>query len=504
MTNLIETFKELLLNIVAFCEIASEIKLRSYQEAPAKAITDSVMEQKGLTFVVIFPRQSGKNELQAQIETFILARLSPLDSAEIVKISPTWKPQSLNAMRRLERTLKRNMITRAVGWKKEQGYIYKVREARIYFLSGEPSANIVGATASILLECDEAQDVQIAKYDKEINPMAASTNATKVFWGTAWTSQTLLAREKRAAMKAEKEDGIKRVFQIDANDVSAEVPAYKKFVAGEIAKLGRNHPFVRTQYFSEEIDAEGGMFPPGRIAIMKGTHAWQPQPDPNKIYAFLIDVAGEDEGATLDPGAALENAARDATALTIVEVDPTHDTGPRYSTVLRRLWIGTPHTHIHGTVVALSDLWNPRYVVVDSTGVGAGLCSFLTKSLGAHVVIPFLFTSKSKSDLGWSFLAIIETGRYKEHSPMSALGQGDLQELFWLQCQHTQMEILPGPGRMMRWSVPDGSRDPATGELLHDDLVISAALCAALEEMPWGVAKSEIIQPSDPLDDLEF
>ena len=88
----------------------------------------------------------------------------------------------------------KNLIVRTL-WKKESGYIYKLNTARIYFLSGGPEANIVGATASTLLEVDEAQDVQIAKFDKDINPMAASTNATRVFWGTAWTSKTLLARE---------------------------------------------------------------------------------------------------------------------------------------------------------------------------------------------------------------------------------------------------------------------------------------------------------------------
>jgi hypothetical protein len=51
----------------------------------------------------------------------------------------------------------------------------------IHFLSAAPSSNIVGATVSLLLECDEAQDVEIAKWDKEIAPMAASTNATRVF-----------------------------------------------------------------------------------------------------------------------------------------------------------------------------------------------------------------------------------------------------------------------------------------------------------------------------------
>ncbi len=106
-----------------FARYASGLKLRTYQEAVARTIVDSVIQRKGLSIVVVFPRQSGKNELQAQIETYLLALFSQLD-AEIVKVSPTWKPQTLNAMRRLERVLSRNLITRE-RWKKESGYIYR-------------------------------------------------------------------------------------------------------------------------------------------------------------------------------------------------------------------------------------------------------------------------------------------------------------------------------------------------------------------------------------------
>jgi hypothetical protein len=109
--------------VTLFARYASGLKLRTYQEAVARTIVDSVIQRKGLSIVVVFPRQSGKNELQAQIETYLLALFSQLD-AEIVKVSPTWKPQTLNAMRRLERVLSRNLITRE-RWKKESGYIYR-------------------------------------------------------------------------------------------------------------------------------------------------------------------------------------------------------------------------------------------------------------------------------------------------------------------------------------------------------------------------------------------
>jgi hypothetical protein len=364
---------------------------------------------------------------------------------------------------------------------------------------------VVGATASILLQCDEAQDVSLSKWDKEINPMAAATNATRVFWGTSWTSRTLLAREKRVALDKEKKDGIKRVFKIDASSVKEEVPSYGQFVDGEIAKLGRNHPFIRTQYFSEEIDAEGGMFPPDRIALMQGKHKLQSQPAAGSLYAFLVDVAGEDEGALdVEDAGELTNPERDATALTIVEIDlATLDdeliAAPSYLVRNRKLWVGTDHSQLFAQLKALAELWEPRFIVVDATGIGAGLSSFLS-NVYPEKVLPFIFSGASKSKLGWNFLAVIETGRYKEYGQPA---DHSLQHIFWKQCQSTQMEITTGPERRMKWSVPDGTRDE-TGEVIHDDLVISAALCSVLDEQEWGTAESAVVDAFDPLSNMSF
>jgi len=243
--ELFEAALTVIRDVNLYAQHFSGVRLRAYQQKVASAIIDSVKHRDGRTFVVILPRQSGKNELQAHIEAYLLGVLSDRE-LEIVKISPTWKPQSLNAMRRLERILKRNTLTHA-QWVKESGYIYRVGRARVYFLSGEPSAHIVGATASHLLEVDEAQDVLAARYDRDIAPMAAARNATRVLWGTAWTSQTLLAREKRLALAAQAADGLPRVFELAAEAVRLEAPAYGRYVDGEVARLGRGHPFIRTQ-----------------------------------------------------------------------------------------------------------------------------------------------------------------------------------------------------------------------------------------------------------------
>jgi hypothetical protein len=493
---LVDTFKQILRDVNRFCAEGGGIWLRSYQQQVAEAIVSSAIQGKGLTFVVMFPRQSGKNELQANIEAYLLSVCS-VEHAEIVKVSPTWKPQSLNAMRRLERVIARNLITRD-RWTKRSGYIYQVGTAMIHFLSGSPTSSIVGATASLLLECDEAQDVEIAKWDKEIAPMAASTNATRVFWGTAWTSRTLLARELRAARLLEQADGLRRTWVLTADEVGAEVPAYKKFVDDQVLKLGRNNPLVRTQYFSEEIDSEGGMFPLARRALMVGSHTRQEAPIPGHIYAFTIDVAGQDE-TVVDDSTQLSNPRRDSTVLTIFELEIPGDTDlaskPIYKVVNRLAWIGVKHSLLYSTIVGLNTMWAPVKVIIDATGVGAGLAGFLADKIGTKV-LPFEFSQVSKSDLGWSFLSTIETGRYKEYFPFD----NELSK----QLEYCQYQIKDGPGKLMKWGVPDGTRDVSSGDLLHDDLVISAALISLLDDETWGTGESHVVQVKDILEELKF
>ncbi len=494
-------------DILTFTTIGSNLKLRRYQTKVASAIVDSVIHRRGLTFVVIFPRQSGKNELQAQIEAYLLSFFS-LEDAEIVKVSPTWKPQSLNAMRRLRRVLERNSIT-LFRWSKESSYIYRIGRARIFFLSGSPTANVVGATASTLLECDEAQDVLPAKWDKDFAPMAASTNATRVFWGTASSSKTLLAREMRLAQEAERADGIQRVFKIDANLVSKEVPAYGRFVQEQVSRFGRQHPAIKTQLFSEEIDSENGMFPATRLALLTGSHPRIHSPQAGAFYALLIDVAGEDEGMPPSSDRASEmllaNPHRDSTALTVVQVDLGGLADPlvkalRYHIVDRCSWIGTKHAHLYGQIKALAEHWRARYLVVDATGVGAGLASFLGKSLPGKV-IPYVFNASTKSQLGWKLIGMIETGRLKDYaSPAMDKDQCEFVE----QLQACQMEIVPGPENRMKWGVLDGTRSQETGGYVHDDWVISAALAAVLDEQVWTIGgPTLIVQRRDPLLDMD-
>ncbi len=230
------------------------------------AIKDSVLHHRGLTFVVILPRQSGKNELQAHLFAWLLFRYAHT-GGRIVSVSPTFKPQTQINMDRVSLP-SMPASARAASGNPPRATSTSSARPSLQFFSGEARANVLGATADLLLSVDEAQSISIAKFDKDFDPMTASTNATRVFWGTAWTSDTLLERERRIALQAQQKDGIQRLFYFTADDVRRLVPAYGLHVDRVIAEHGRNHPLVRSQYFCETIDAQSGMFTPARLALL--------------------------------------------------------------------------------------------------------------------------------------------------------------------------------------------------------------------------------------------
>lgn len=486
--------EQLLRNPEQFSFWANHVGLRPYQEQAMQAVIDSIRLHLGLTYVWIFPRQSGKDEALALLISYLLTHSSKA-GGEMVFLNPTFKPQTETSMRRLESRMKSNGVIRG-KWSRKSGYIYNIGRSFCTYMSADGTAHIVGATANRLLVVNEAQDVDIFKFEKDVSPMTASTNATKLISGTRWTNDTLLEREYQRAQEAEKNDGIRRVFFYTADDVRRSVPAYGKHVDGVIARMGRQHPLVKTQYFCETIDAQAGMFPPGRQALMAGVHTACTEPEPGKTYAFLIDVAGQDEARSTGEEI-LQNPGRDSTALKIVEIDMSTVPilgKPSYLVVFRREWQGEKHVTVFGAMRALAQTWHPLRIVIDATGVGEGLWSLLDNAFGADTVIPVKFSPQVKSDLGYGFLGIIESGRYHEYHPFD--------ETLRLQMEKCRSEIVPGPSKLMRWGVPDGTRDAASGNLVHDDDLVTGAMCHVLDGLEWSISTDTTVIESglDPLD----
>jgi hypothetical protein len=177
--------RKLLTDVDLFSRRLVGVPLRPYQVEPARAILDSVLHRKGLTFTVMMSRQAGKNELSAQLQGYLLTLFSRTGGT-IVKAAPTFRPQIVNSMLRLQRVLD-NDLTRG-RWSSQFGYVMSLGQAKIFFFSGDEGAQVVGATASLLLEIDEAQDFDEAKYLKDFRPMGATSNVTTVLYGTSWTN----------------------------------------------------------------------------------------------------------------------------------------------------------------------------------------------------------------------------------------------------------------------------------------------------------------------------
>jgi hypothetical protein len=492
MSTLLQTVKNIAKTFARFTSRGGAMDMRPYQLEPAKAIIESITKKQGLTIVLVISRQGGKDEMLANLVSYLL-NLYAHREVGIVYVNPTYKPQTINAIMRLENRLKANLLTRAF-WKKRSDFMRIIGSAVVSFLSGDKQANVVGAVASLLLIVNEAQDIEPAKYDKDFAPMVASTNATRLIVGTEWTNNTLLAREHDAALEAQKKDGRRRVFVYTADAVRKIVPAYGQFVDAEIAKLGRQHPLVKTQYFCERIDAIAGMFNARRLALMQGDQPAQTEPVAGHTYAILVDVAGVDEGILELEG--LSNPGRDKTTLDIIDIDLSMlETlqAPIYRNVMRLEWTGDDHVTIFGAASALADVWNPLYIVIDSTGVGEGLFSMFFRKYPTRA-IPFKFTQQSKSEIGYCFLGVIDTGRFRDCCQTEAVRE---------QYQRCTSEILIGPAKTMRWGVKDGTRG-ADGQLVHDDYITTDALTAELDKLEWFIhTPTEIIEAEDVLQEMD-
>ncbi|MBI4197632.1 MAG: hypothetical protein HY533_00800 [Chloroflexi bacterium] len=434
--------------------------LRPYQIEVGRAILDSILHRKGLTFTVEMARQGGKNELSAQLEVLLLT-LFMAQGGNIVKAAPTYVPQLLHSILRL----KDRLTEAGYGglWRKEALNIFCLGKARQVFLSAEPSARVVGATAHILLEMDEAQEVGKEKFYKEFRPMGASTNVTTVLYGTPWDGDSLLEEVKAANLGQEHADGIRRHFRYDWQAVAEHNPLYLAYVEGEQRRLGEDHPLFRTQYLLLPAHTGGGLFSLSQQAQLQGQHQRQRTPTPGVTYVAALDVAGgvNDGDGLADQG----DGNRDSTVLTIGELDFAAGdpiTGePQVRLVEHRWWTGVSPAALHPQLLDLARLWRPRRLIVDATGMGQGTASFLERALGG-MVEPFVFTAGSKSRLGFDLLAAVNSGRLKAYAPD---GSREHQEL-WRQLERAEAHLRPNRGLAFGVAAARG----------HDDFLMSLAL----------------------------
>src|SRR3954454_13943110 len=128
--------REVLRDFARYCQHVLGRPLRPYQLAPARAILASVFGRQGRTFTVLFARQMGKNELSAALEAYLLTLYSRVGGT-LVKAAPTYRPQVLTSLLRLDGLLA-NPLT-AGQWRAREGYIRAGGRGRAGFFSWAPA-----------------------------------------------------------------------------------------------------------------------------------------------------------------------------------------------------------------------------------------------------------------------------------------------------------------------------------------------------------------------------
>lgn len=500
-----------LATIENFSRYILNFPLYQYQIKPLLAVIQSVLHHQGLEFLLIFPRQSGKNEAVAHLLVYLL-NLYQRTGGQIVygaigdgigrgrkRLDDHLKnPLNLKFWRKLARPLGR-----------------RLGKAAVLFLSSHPGAFSRGETASLLLVIDELQDQDAAHIESVFTPMRAAQNATALYLGTVRLTTDALGTKRKELERLEQQDGIQRVFIVPPETVEAENPLYRAFLSQQVSKYGRNHPIIASEYFLEALDGTSGLFPPARRALMLGAHHRQTRPQSDLPRIAVIDVGGQDE-ATTDLIAALNNPSRDYTTAHIIELHPSHiPTLPLYHAIDVFVDQGSRHfesipgreslaNRLHAWLIH----WNVSHIIIDGSGVGEGLSSFLAAAFTPARVTVFKFTGSTKAALGSAFLSVIETGRFKYWCDDLNTPQSD-GWWFFQQAAACLYDLPPGGqfDKTLQWSVPNNHKtNTPTGDTpTHDDRLISAALIALADELVLsgqintGIGRSTVIPPYDPL-----
>lgn len=516
MSRIATAAKAILSRIDIFSRAVIRLPLRNYQVEPLTAVVDSILNRRGLDFLIVMPRQSGKNELVAHLLVYLLNIFQRVGGQIVFGAEGDGVGRMAT---RLEDRLE-NAWNAGKWGKAAKPTRRTLGKAAVAFLSTNPQAASRGETAHWLLIIDEMQDQDAAHIEQVFEPMRAANNATAVYIGTVKFTHDALWQKKLELEREQERDGRQRVFFIYPDRVTQENPAYQKFLAAKEQKFGRTHPIVASEYYLEPVDGSGGMFPPRRQALMKGSHARQHQPTPGRLYVALLDVAGQDEAAT-DPIAALKNPGRDYTACTIIEVIlPTGPApGPTYHAVDIFIDHGSRHFEdfpgrpkLVDRLLAFIQHWGALHLVSDATGIGEGVTSWLTAVLSIPVT-PFKFTGPSKAQLGSGLISIVETARLKYWSDEDEQPESD-GWWFWRQVEACSYDIPPNGryDRDLKWEVKASHKTPTPSgpQATHDDRLLSAALVAILDDLHesgqlvLSTGESAVIPPADPMAEMSF
>lgn len=415
---------ELVNRIFTFCELYSGKTMFPYQEQFSKRVIRSILENDGEEITALFSRQSGKSETIALTVGGLMIILPQLANmpmfADDVRLrmfkDGLWVGIFAPSQRQAQITYGR--IKSRIQCKAAQA-VMEDPEFRLSFttsngqtvalsngsfataISASDGSNIEGESFKLII-CEECQDISNYKIQKSIHPMGAAYNATIVKIGTATTFKgdfyDAIQRNKKAYET--KTSHIRNHFEFDYKVASKYNPSYAKYVEKEKNRLGEKSDAFQMAYCLQWIIERGMFIDIAKFELNNGeTLLERVMYDKSVTHVAGIDIGGKG----------------DDTIVTMVEVNwgmpvimesrTNDETGEdetylAYNTYLKD-WLcirdEPDYEEQYPQIVDYLSHFLVARVVCDATRE-ASISHRLRANLKCEV-IPYIFSTRSKSDL---------------------------------------------------------------------------------------------------------
>ena len=259
--------------------------LTVYQTTIARAVLDSVLNERGLNFSVEIAQGGGARELAAQIELLLLT-LGVHGGTRLLRVAPAGAEDGMERLTELlcqgsaidspplEGSSRAHASSLADQMWSRGPDVVRVGLAEAVFATPAQVPTLV-ATAGrplSLLEVHEAQFVDAATFDDLLVPVARQANATVVLYGSPWNGESWFEAAKQRNRALECAGGLRRHFRVPWQDAAAARPAYAPLVEAARARLGEEHPQFQTRYALRPVAAEGPLLTEAQQRLMSGTH----------------------------------------------------------------------------------------------------------------------------------------------------------------------------------------------------------------------------------------
>lgn len=422
--------------IFNFCELYCGKSLYPYQAQFSKRVIRSVLLNDGAEITALFARQSGKSEtisdtvggmmiilpVLANMPMFLGdKRLEQFKDGLWVGIFAPSQRQAQITYRRIQSRLQCPTALEVLN-DPDINLQFTTSNGQTCALSNGSFATAISASEGSSIEgesfkliiCEECQDISNYKITKSIHPMGAAYNATIVKIGTATTFKgnfyDAIQRNKRDYESGEVR--VRNHFEYDWHVAAKYNPAYAKYVEGEKKRLGEKSDEFRMSYCLEWILVRGmfidiSLFEANNTEPLMGRVSY----DKTQTHCAGIDLGGKG----------------DDTIITIVEVnwdmpvvmedriDP--ETGENLTYLAYNTYIKDWHVISNEPdyevqyfeIIDYLNNWKLAKVFCDATREAS-----VAHRLRAHMrcdVEPYIFTSKSKSEMYKNLETEINSGR---------------------------------------------------------------------------------------------